>query len=235
MFFSKPMIRKGLNPNKPFIILNFKTYKESSSNEALRLADIASRVQSRTGLNIIICPQTIDIKEVASSVIIPVFAQHIDIVEAGKSTGSIVAENLLGVNVHGSILNHSERRLEYKTLQKTVLKLKELDMKSIVCAKDDKEAKRISMMKPVKPDFISVEPPELIGGERSVSTAKPEIIKRTVAACQGIPVIVGAGIKDNNDLKTALSLGAKGVLLSSHYVLSENPEEFLMKLVEGTY
>ncbi len=72
-----------------------------------------------------------------------------------------------------------------------------------------------------------------IGGEKSVSTAKPEIIPKAVKACSGVNVLVGAGIKDANDLKVALVHGAKGVLLASHFVLSKDPEKFLMELVQG--
>jgi triosephosphate isomerase (TIM) len=106
-------------------------------------------------------------------------------------------------------------------------------MTSIVCAKDYKEAKIISSFKVVKPDFIAVEPPELIGGEVSVSQAKPEIISKAVKMCNGVNILMGAGIKNNNDLKIALQYGAKGVLLSSHFVLAQNPEKFLTELIQG--
>lgn len=230
-FSGKNNVVRQLDYNKPFIMLNFKTYKESSGANALRLAKIAEKASLKTGLNFIVCVQASDLYNVASNVRIPVYAQHVDNALQGKSTGHVVPENLLGINVHGSLLNHSERRIDIKEISKSVLKLKELDMKSIVCAKDHKEAKKIAGIK-VKPDFIAVEPPELIGGEVSVSTAKPSVIENTVNECQGMNVIVGAGIKDNNDLKTVLKYGAKGVLLASHFVLSNDPEKFLIELIK---
>ncbi|MGV8171622.1 MAG: triose-phosphate isomerase [Candidatus Woesearchaeota archaeon] len=233
MFINKPpYIVKKLDFNKPFIVLNFKTYNEGTGNNALKLALIADRVQNMTGLNILICVQAIDLKEVASRVKIPVLGQHIDYAEVGKSTGNIIPEQALNINTRGTLLNHSEKKLNIKDIEKTVIRLKELDMISIVCAKGQDEAKRMANFKTIRPTFIAVEPPELIGGELSVSKAKPDIITKTVKTCGIVPILVGAGIKDNNDLKVALQNGAKGVLLSSHFVLAKDPEKFLIELLK---
>jgi len=233
MFINKPpYIVKKLDFNKPFIVLNLKAYNEGTGSNAVRLALIADKVQEKTGLNIMICVQTIDMKEVASRVKIPVLGQHIDYNEVGKSTGSTVPEHALNINVRGSLLNHSEKKLNIKDIEKIVIRLKELDMLSIVCAKGQDEAKRMANFKTIKPTFIAVEPPELIGGEVSVSKAKPEVITKSVKTCGDVPILVGAGIKDNTDLKVALQNGAKGVLLSSHFVLAKDPEKFLTELLK---
>ncbi|HYD03075.1 MAG TPA: triose-phosphate isomerase [Alphaproteobacteria bacterium] len=230
MLFNKPV--RAIDFSKPFVVLNFKTYKESAGNNALRLAQIAEKVQKTTKINIIVCVNHIDLKEVCSKVKIPVFAQHIDNKEAGKSTGSVIVEDLLGDNVKGSLLNHSEKKIPVKDITSVVTKLKEYNMISIVCASNYTEAKQIAKIKPIVPTLIAVEPPELIGGEKSVSQSKPEVIPRSVKACGNIPVLVGAGIKSNEDLKIALQHGAKGVLLASHFVLSNDPEKFLKDLIK---
>jgi len=234
MFFNKkPFIVTKLDYTKPFIVLNLKTYKEGTDSSAVKLALIAEKVQKKTGLNIILCVQAIDLKEIASRVKIPIYAQHVDYKPVGKSTGNIVPEQLLNINIRGSLLNHSEKNISLNDIEKTVIRLKELDMTSIVCAKSQVEAKQISKFKVVKPTFIAVEPPELIGGEISVSQAKPEVITKSVGVCGDIPVLVGAGIKDNADVKVAISNGARGVLLSSHFVLAKDPEKFLVELLKG--
>jgi len=227
------LVVKQLDYTKPFVIINFKTYIDATGANAVKLAKICERVQDKTKINIIISVQAIDLKEIASTVKIPVYSQHVDPLTAGKTTGGIIPEHLSTINIHGSLINHSEKRILLKDIKAIVLKLRELNMKSVVCAKDYKEAAVFAKMQPVKPDFIAIEPPELIGGEKSVSTAKPEIIPKAVKACGGINVLVGAGIKDANDLKVALVHGAKGVLLASHFVLSKDPEKFLMDLVQG--
>jgi triosephosphate isomerase len=143
-----------------------------------------------------------------------------------------VIENLLGDNIKGSLINHSEKKIPIKDIISNISKLKEYNMISIVCANNYAEAKKIASIKPITPTLIAVEPPELIGGEKSVSEAKPEIIPKSVKACGQIPLLVGAGIKSNQDLKIAIQNGAKGVLLASHFVLSKDPEKFLRDLIK---
>lgn len=233
MFFNKkPFIVEKLDFSKPFVVLNFKTYPESSGENAVKLALIAEKVQKKTKVNIIVCVEPTYLEEVAKRVRIPVFAQHTDCEVLGKSTGHVIPEQLLNINVKGSLLNHSEDKVDIKRVEKTVIRLKELDMTSIVCAKGYMEAKKIANFKTLRPTFIAVEPPELIGGEVSVSQSKPDIIAKSKKSCGNIPLLVGAGIKDNNDMKVALQNGAKGVLLASHFVLAKDPEKFLMDLLK---
>jgi triosephosphate isomerase len=233
MFFNKkPFIVEKLDFTKPFIVLNFKTYKESTGENAVKLALIAEKVQKKTKVNIIVCVETTYLEEVAKRVMIPVFAQHTDCETLGKSTGHIIPEQLLNINVRGSLLNHSEDKIDIKRIENTVIRLKELDMTSIVCAKSETEAKSIAKFKTIRPTLIAIEPPELIGGETSISQAKPGIIPKAVKVCGNIPVLVGAGIKTNEDLKIALKGGAKGVLLASHFVLAKDPEKFLLDLLK---
>jgi triosephosphate isomerase len=85
--------------------------------------------------------------------------------------------------------------------------------------------------------MLAVEPPELIGGEISVSTAKPEVIRDSVSAVNqinpGIPVLCGAGVKDQADVSKALSLGSQGILLASGVVKSSEPRKVLIDLIQG--
>jgi triosephosphate isomerase len=83
--------------------------------------------------------------------------------------------------------------------------------------------------------MIAGEPPELIGGDISVTSADPGIVKDTVSAVEAvdanIPVLCGAGVKTGEDVRAALELGAKGVLLASGVVKASDPEAVLRDLV----
>ncbi|MBD3303718.1 triose-phosphate isomerase, partial [Candidatus Woesearchaeota archaeon] len=81
-----------------------------------------------------------------------------------------------------------------------------------------------------KPDFIAIEPKELIGGKISVSKARPELIRETVKAVK-TKVLCGAGINTRQDVKTALKLGAKGVLVASAVAKAKNPGKALKALI----
>ena len=88
----------------------------------------------------------------------------------------------------------------------------------------------------LEPDMIAMEPPELIGGDISVSTARPEAIVETIEAVKSVksvPVLVGAGIKNGQDVKKAIELGAKGVLVASGIVKAKDPKKAINDLVDG--
>ena len=86
------------------------------------------------------------------------------------------------------------------------------------------------------PDFIAVEPPELIGGDISVTTANPLIVEDTVSSVKDvnkkISVLCGAGVKTGKDVAKALELGADGVLLASGVVKSKDPKATLQDLIK---
>jgi triosephosphate isomerase len=82
-------------------------------------------------------------------------------------------------------------------------------------------------------DFVAVEPPELIGGDISVSTANPELISDAVATIGAGKVLVGAGIKNAEDVRIALKLGAVGVLVASGVVKAADPVAALEDLCKG--
>jgi triosephosphate isomerase len=85
--------------------------------------------------------------------------------------------------------------------------------------------------------MIAVEPPELIGGDISVSTANPEIISDTVELVKkinpNILVLCGAGVKNQTDVSKAISLGSEGILLASGVVKSKEPRKILLDLIQG--
>ena len=83
-------------------------------------------------------------------------------------------------------------------------------------------------------DLIAVEPPELIGGDVSVTAADPKVVSDSVEAVRkvaDIPVLCGAGVKTGEDVRAALDLGAEGVLLASGVVKAKDVAATLRDLV----
>lgn len=215
----------------PAIVVNFKTYNESTGKAALKLAKICEEVAKKKKAEIVVCPQLADAQKIAESVSIPVFAQHVDIIEPGGHTGWILLESLKEIGLNGSLINHSEHRIEKNSIQIAVNKLRIAGMTSIVCTRDVTETASYSLL---KPDFLAIEPPELIGSGISVSTAKPEVVSGAVDAVKnGIPILCGAGISKGIDVKKALELGAVGVLLASGVVKAEDPKRVLMEMAQN--
>ena len=216
--------------NLPIIITNFKTYEEGTGAKALELAKAHAKVATETGVSFGIAVQPTDLTMLSASISLPVFAQHVDAVDFGANTGAILPATVKSSGATGTLLNHSEKRVSMDHIKKAIEMAKALNLFTIVCAIDDNEAREIAKM---GPDLIAVEPPELIGGDISVSKANPDLIKRSVEAVGKGKLLVGAGVKTGEDIRIAIELGASGVLLASGVVKAKNPEEVLRELASG--
>src|SRR5664279_179921 len=216
----------------PIVIVNFKTYLESTGNNALKLALASEIVAEETGVNIIIAPQSPDIYKLSNEVKIPVFAQHVDAVDAGGHTGSSLIECIKEAGAVGCLVNHSEKRMKLADMDAVVKKAAEISMVSVICTNNIETSAAASTL---KPDFVAIEPPELIGSGIPVSKAEPEIVEGTVDIIHEInpkiSVLCGAGISTGDDMRAAMDLGAEGVLLASGIIMAKDPKEALLNLV----
>jgi len=218
----------------PFILVNFKAYPEALGPKAIEIARSCAKVGEEAGRSLAVAPSALDLALVAKSVRIPVFAQHLDPQETGKATGWVPPEAALAAGAVGTIVNHSERKVAWEEMRDLIGKCRELGLEVVACADDVAEAETAARL---GPDFIAIEPPELIGGEVSVTTAKPGIITKAVerirAANPKVQVLCGAGVKTGRDVAKALELGTVGVLLASGVVKARNPEKALRDLAKG--
>jgi triosephosphate isomerase (TIM) len=224
-----------LNQKTPMIIVNFKTYLESTGRRALVLAKQAEKASKETGACIIVAPQFADLAKISETVEIPVFAQHIDPIEPGSSTGHILAESVKEAGAVGTLVNHSERQLRLVDIDAIIALAKEKRLTSCVCANNPSVSAAIAAM---HPDITSVEPPELIGSGISVSKAKPEIITDTVNLVHKVDpkmtILCGAGISTAEDVSIALKLGTRGVLVASGIVKAKDPYSVLHAFADST-
>jgi triosephosphate isomerase len=222
-----------MNHHKLVVIVNFKVYPETIGKKAVKLAKICEKVAIETGADIRIAVAATDICEVSKEVTIPVYAEHVDEYPLGKHTGAILPEMIKTVGAHGTLLNHSEHKVPLKKLEESIKRSRSLGLETVACADSVKEEREILEFKH-KPDFIAIEPPELIGGDISVSTAKPELITKSVHEAKekrGVKLLVGAGIKTLEDVKTAIQLGADGILIASGIDLAKDPEKALSEII----
>jgi triosephosphate isomerase len=217
------------------IIVNFKTYLESTGKRAIALAKQAEKAAKETGANIIVVPQLADLAKVAEAVEIPVFAQHIDPIKPGSSTGHVLAESVKEAGAVGILINHSERQLRLIDIEATIALAKEKGLVSCVCANNPSVSAAIAAL---CPNITSVEPPELIGSGISVSKAKPEIVTDTVKLVHKIDpkmtILCGAGISQAEDVAIALKLGTQGVLVASGIVKTKDPYAVMRAFADAT-
>ncbi|MDR3205518.1 MAG: triose-phosphate isomerase [Candidatus Methanoplasma sp.] len=217
---------------KPVVIVNFKAYREVDGKGANALAEACAAVAAETGANIIAVPPAVELGSIARSVKIPVFAQNVDPYAPGSATGWITPSMVKGCGAAGALINHSEHPTQHRFIEECVKLCKGCDLTTVICANDVKSAVKYAA---AHPDYIAVEPPELIGGDISVTTANPKIVEDTVeavrAANHSVSVLCGAGVKTGEDVRTAIDLGARGVLLASGVVKAKDPAGALRDLV----
>jgi triosephosphate isomerase len=216
------------------IVVNFKTYPEASGPAALRLAKECEAISSEAGVSFVIAPPSFDLALVASSVKIPVFAQHLDSVVSGSTTGHATVENAKASGASGTLVNHSERRLKIAEIHELIDRCRSAELMTIVCTNNLAVSKACAAM---EPDYVAIEPPELIGGDISVTTASPKIVEDTVLSIKSINrrvgVLCGAGVKAGKDVRKAIELGTDGVLLASGVVKAKDRRAVLLDLISG--
>lgn len=218
--------------NTPIVILNYKTYLESSGTNALDLAHDLESAANESGITMVAAPQAADIYRISEETSLPIFAQHIDPVSPGGHTGSNLIQTLIEAGISGSLINHSENRMKLADIDEVIKLCRQNEIESCVCTNNIDTSKAVAVL---NPDAVAVEPPELIGTGIPVSQAQPEVVEDTVkevkAINKNIKVLCGAGITTGDDMKAAMDLGADGVLLASGIVKAENPKDALLDLV----
>jgi triosephosphate isomerase (TIM) len=230
-----PDIREYLGKvimTSPLILVNLKTYRESMGNRAHMIAQAAELVSRESGVTIGVAPTFIDLHPIAHHFAVPVYAQHVDGFEPGANTGHITVEAIKTAGAAGSLVNHSERRLTLADIEASVRGLRDHRLISVICSNNESTSAAAAAL---APDYVAIEPPELIGSGVSVSKANPEIIRRSVAAVHAVSpsvkVLTGAGIQSGDCVRIAVDLGTDGVLLASSVVKSKEPAAVLRDLV----
>ncbi len=202
------------------IIINFKNYVHGK-----KALDLGKKIKEYLP-QAIVAVSSADARGISYYTKLQVFAQHIDFAEGKKSTGFVTAETLKETGAGGSLLNHSEHRLNEEIIKKTIKKAKEKNLKIILCVKNLSEARKY---KNFNPWAIAFEDPKLISTGKSITKYKGEDLKKFVSMLKGIKIIplCGAGINSKEDVTEAGKLGCKGVLISSAIANSKNPDKIL--------
>jgi len=218
----------------PIIIVNYKTYSEATGKKAVKLSKIAEKVSKETGINISVAPQFTDIKAITDTVSIPVLSQHIDPITPGSHTGHILLDSVKEAGAIGTLINHSEKQLKLSDIQTIIKNTQESNMASVVCTNNASVSSAVAAL---KPDIISIEPPELIGTGIPVSKAQPKVVTDTIERVKQVNpdavLLCGAGITKSEDVTAALNLGTMGVLVASGIVKAKDPHKVLMEFSEA--
>jgi triosephosphate isomerase len=216
---------------RPLVVVNFKTYATASAEAAEGLLSAMEAVANGPA-TVVAAVSAFDLALLAQrSESVHVWSQHLDPVGLGGFTGWLEPQTAIARGATGSLINHAEHKVELDHV-KRLLELLPEGFPVCACAADVAEARALAKLNPT---YIAVEPPELIGGDISVTTADPSIVTDTVAAVKAVHpsvrVLCGAGVKNGADVAKAIELGAEGVLLASGVTKATDVQAVLSDLV----
>ena len=208
-------------------IINCKNYDEISGEKIIKLAKISQRISKKYRIPIAIAPPHHLIPLITKFNVI-VLAQHLDDKKVGSTTGFMIPEIAKKSKINGSLINHSEHRISEKEIKNLIKRLKRLRLQTVLCVKNVNELKKYLKLNPT---FIAIEPPELIGTGKAISTERPQLITKAVdgvkSARNSTKLLCGAGIVSGKDVARAKELGSKGILVASGIVKAKNWEKVI--------
>ncbi len=223
---------------QPRIIVNAKVYPQVTGSEGvLKLAKACQVVGRELDTIIGLAPPQVELAalgRVGGFDHVRIYAQHTDGLEPGAGTGWTTAEAVKACGANGSLINHAEHKIDHADVATVVARLDSVGLDSVVCTDSMEETAALAKLRPT---MIAIEPPELIGGDISVTSADPGIVEdaaRKVAELSPDTLtLCGAGVKTGEDVAAAIRLGAYGVLLASGVVKADDPEAALRDLCSG--
>jgi len=203
-------------------IINCKNYEEIAGDKIIKFVKVAEKVSKKIKVKIAIAPPQHLLGVIGNSSL-TVLSQHVDNSKVGSTTGFIIPDLLKKSKIKGSLINHSEHRIPPKEISQLVNRLRELKMISVLCVKDVAEVKKYVKL---NPDFIAIEPPELIGSGKAVSSERPELISNAASvvkkAKNSTKLLCGAGIISGKDVSKAIELGSDGILVASGIIKAKD-------------
>lgn len=214
----------------PFLVVNPKSYL--FGKKSLELAKAADEIAKQTNLQIFFtCPFT-DIRYINDNTnYITVTAQHMEALRPGRGMGHILPESLKEAGANAVFLNHAENPMTVAELSKTILRAKELDIITIVCADSVAEAIAIAKM---NPDILLCEPTELIGtGQVADTRYVLEITEKIKSIDPTIAVMIASGVTTAEDVYNVIKLGAHGTGATSGILSAPDPAIRIKEMAEA--
>ena len=212
------------------VVVNFKTYQTAHGASAEELAVAMSGIE--TNARMIAAVSALDLAAVvAAAPDLEVWCQHLDPVGFGSNTGWLHPETAIERGATGTLINHAEHKVSIEHVAMLLDQVPE-GFEVCACAADIDEAMAMAAL---VPNYVAVEPPELIGGDISVTNADPDIVSDTAAAVREVSdevgILCGAGVKTGADVAKAIELGTTGVLLASGVTKADDPAAALSGLI----
>ncbi len=207
------------------IVINFKNYVYGK--KAIVLAQLIEKYIPKA----IVAVPTADIFEISTKTRLKVYSQHVDLVPKKRGTGFTTAKDVHEAGAIGTMLNHSEHKLSYSIIKKTIASCEREKLKVIICAASLAAA---TGLKQLKPYAIAFEDPVLIASGKSITTYQSNKVRKFVSLLRKTNIIplCGSGVHSRKDILAAHKLGCKGVLIASAIATAIKPQKILKEIAD---
>lgn len=213
------------------ILVNFKLYKETFGKKGVELAKIVKEVGKEYGIRTVVAASALEALNIYKETGVEMWLQNVDEYNEGRGTGHISSLQAMEAGIRGSLLNHSEHKIPRGKIFQ-ILKQKAKGFEIMVCLASVGQMEKWTNK--LRPDWVLYEPPKLIASkDKSVASEMSGSAKRMIEVAGKTPVIIGAGVKNKKDGEISLKIGAKGVGLSSAFVLAKDPKRILSEIADG--
>jgi triosephosphate isomerase len=223
-------MHRGFPIKPPFFEIGPKSYLYGE--QVLKLARAADEASLKYEIPVIFTAPFQDIRMVAAETEhLLVFAPHMDPLRPGRGLADILPESVKAAGAAGVMLNHAERPVTFAVLRETILRAKELNLLTIVCADSIAEARAIALL---SPDIIVAEPTDLIG---TGMTRSMDYVRESIMAVKsvnpGILVLQGAGIRNGRDVYDIILAGAEATGSSSGIVKAADSAAMVDEMIRA--
>ncbi|PDH25174.1 MAG: triose-phosphate isomerase, partial [Marine Group II euryarchaeote MED-G36] len=142
---------------RPLVVVNLKTYETAHGAAAEDLARAIASVE--TDARVVVVVSAFDLAAVvAAAPDLEVWCQHLDPVGFGSFTGWLHPSTAVERGASGTLINHAEHKVSIEHVAMLLDTVPE-SFTVCACAADIEEARALTAL---QPDFVAVEPPELI-------------------------------------------------------------------------
>ena len=215
-----------MTKRKPLILINFKKVTGKKATELIEKLNKADEtLKANYKIAVIIQPE--DIHEVSKRTSFSLFIH--DIFLKGKLYEVLNKNLLAGGKICGVLLNHPENQLTEDELHKNFFCAKAHNLKVVLGSTSIAEGKMLN--KKYEADYIAIENVDLIGKNVSIIEIYPEMTKNAVTSISN-NILLGAGVRNAEDIEHVLKSGGSGVLLSSVIVGAKDPLQALINLLK---
>lgn len=215
----------------PHFLINYKVYEGTAGTAGLDLAQTIEAVHRETGATIAVAPQTPDIYRLTTETTLPVVAQAVDTVAAGRGTGQISLSAVADAGAAGVLINHPEYPADFGTVGDIVSASEAHGLESIVSVDSIAQGRAALTF---DPDCLLFENPADIASDRAMAQTNPERVESFLSMVETenprTRVVLGGGITTAEDVTASLDRGADGAGAASAFVDAEDRGAWLSEM-----